>query len=418
MTNDRHVVIVGAGVIGGCCAYFLARRGASVTVLERDEVGKGASYGNAGTIAPGHGPINRPGRVKQAVKSLLDPLSPLYVAPRFDPSLMRWLWQFSRACTQSHLDYCMSALAPLGHETSRLFDQLVSEEDLDCGYRQTGYYEVYRSERALRAASEEAAAMRTHGYRPQTLSGEATREREAALKSDVLGSVFFPEAATVVPYRFVVELADRAQRYGAQFVSGSDVTSVDVGNGRIVAVQTARRERHQCDAVVLATGVYGSRLFERLGFQVPLQAAKGYHRDRDPADGATPSLGNTCMLGEKSVFCTPMGGFLRLAGTLEFSGINDHMRRPRLEQLTNAAKLYVDGLDDAEPISEWCGLRPCISDGLPVIGPVPGVEGLFLSTGHGMLGLTLGPVTGRMIAELLMEGKSELDAIPFRIDRF
>jgi len=416
--EDRHVVVVGAGVIGVCCAYFLARRGVGVTVLERDEVGKGASYGNAGTIAPGHGPINKPGRVKQALKSLNDPLSPLYVAPRFDPSVIRWLWRFSRTCTQSHLDYCMSALAPLGHETSNLFEQLVSEEDLDCGYRQAGYYEVYRTEEALQAAAEEAEAMRSHGYRPEVLSGGATREKETALKADIVGSVFFPEAGTVVPYRFVVELADRARRCGAEFVSASDVTAVDVVNARVRGVRTARGERHACDAAVLAAGAYGLGLLESLKIRVPLQAAKGYHRDRDPADGVTPSLTNTCMLGEKSVFCTPMGGFMRFAGTLEFSGINERMRRQRLEQLTNAAKLYLDGLEDAQPTSEWCGLRPCISDGLPVIGPVPGLEGLFVATGHGMLGLTLGPVTGRMIAELLLDGRSTLDATPFRVDRF
>jgi D-amino-acid dehydrogenase len=415
---DRHVVVVGAGVIGACCAYYLAKRGVRVTVLERNEVGKGASYGNAGTIAPGHTPINKPGRVKQALKSVFDPLSPLYVAPRFDPSLIRWLWQFSRTCTQSHLDYCTKVLAPLGHETSELFERLVSEENLDCGYRQSGYYEVYRTESALGAASEEAALMQSHGYRPETLSGAAMREREPALKSEVVGAVFFPEAGTVVPYNFVLEMADRSRKYGAEFLSRVEVTSVDVSTGGVNRVQAARGDGFECDAVVLATGAYGSQLFEKLQLRLPLQAAKGYHRDRDPADGATPSLKHTCMLGERSVFCTPMGGFLRFAGTLEFSGVNDVVRRPRLEQLTNAAKLYFDGMGDSVPLSEWCGLRPCISDGLPAIGPAPGREGVFVATGHGMLGLTLGPTTGKMIAELVLDGNSTIDATHFRVDRF
>jgi D-amino-acid dehydrogenase len=124
------------------------------------------------------------------------------------------------------------------------------------------------------------------------------------------------------------------------------------------------------------------------------------------------------MLGEKSVFCTPMGGFVRFAGTLEFSGENHEIRRPRLEQLTDAAKLYLDGMADDTPLSEWCGLRPCMADGLPVIGPVPGLDGLFLATGHGMLGLTLGPVTGQLLADHILNGQPGMDLSAVRVDRF
>ena len=149
-----------------------------------------------------------------------------------------------------------------------------------------------------------------------------------------------------------------------------------------------------------------------------MQPAKGYHCDRDPASGHTPALGATYMLGEKSVFCTPMDGFVRFAGTLEFSGLNDKMRRPRLEQLTNAPKLYFDGMEDDSAISEWSGLRPCMSDGLPVIGPAPGIGGLFLATGHGMLGLTLGPLTGKTVAEYVLDGRPTLDLAAARVNRF
>ena len=124
------------------------------------------------------------------------------------------------------------------------------------------------------------------------------------------------------------------------------------------------------------------------------------------------------MLGERSVFCTPMDGFVRFAGTMEFSGLNHDIRQPRLEQLTQSAKLYLANVGDTESRSEWCGLRPCTPDGLPVVGPVPGCEGLFIATGHAMLGLTLGPVTGKLVAEMLLDGapSSNIDAL--RVDRF
>jgi D-amino-acid dehydrogenase len=415
---DRHVVIVGGGVIGVCVAHFLAKRGAAVTLMERDEIGAGASAGNAGCIAPGHGPINKPGRVRQALESMFDELSPLYVAPRLDPSLARWLWMFARHCSELHLRHAMRALGPLGHASSALFDQLVHEEALECAYRHDGYYEVFLTRAKLDAAQRETALMRHEGYRPEALPGGAMREREPALNERVIGGVFYPEAASVDPHRFVTALAERARGFGVVVRTKTEVVGVETTGGMVRGVRTRDGETVEADAVVLATGAYSLDLARRLGLALPLQPAKGYHRDREPRAGETPALRTTCMLGERSVFLTPMDGFLRFAGTLEFSGENHEIRRPRLEQLTKAAALYFDGVAVAESRSEWCGLRPCVADGLPVAGPVPGVGGAFVATGHAMLGLTLGPVTGKLMAEYVLDGRPSLDISALRADRF
>jgi D-amino-acid dehydrogenase len=413
-----HTVIVGGGVIGACCAYYLATRGARVTVLERDGIGKAASYGNAGTIAPGHGPVNKPGRVKQALTSLFDPLSPLYLAPRWEPALIQWLWDFRRTCTERHVRAAMDTLAPLGHATISLFDGLLAAENLDCGYRQAGYHEAFLTKPAFHAAQKEAALMRQYGYNPQSFDGAALRGREPALKRDIVGGVFCPEGATVNPYRFVTELADRAAEYGATFESDVIVSEVITRHNRVAGVRTADGDVREADAVLLATGAYSPGLARGLGLRLPIQAAKGYHRDRTPREGETPRLQRTCMLGESSVFCTPMDGFLRFAGTLEFSGVNHTIRAPRLEQLTNAAKMYLEGVADVPSQSEWCGLRPCTSDGLPVMGQVPGYGGAFVATGHAMLGLTLAPVTGKLMAEYVLDGSPSIDIAALSPDRF
>lgn len=416
--DGQPIVIVGAGVIGVCCAYFLAKRGARVVVLERDDVGKAASFGNAGTIAPGHAPINKPGRLKQALRSLGDPLSPLYIAPRLDPALARWFWIFSRNCSARRLDETMRALAPLSHATPALFEELVSSEQLDCGYRPDGYYEVFLTNEGLRGTVREAEIMRRYGFEPQVLDGDRLREREPVLKREVVGGVFNPQAATLNPYRFVVELAERARAHGVEFRTRAEVTEVVRRSASVERVRTAGGESLPARAVVIATGAYSQHLVEGFGVRLPLQAGKGYHRDRVPRDNETPALRHTCMLGETSVFCTPMGEFVRFAGTLEFSGVNHEIRRPRLEQLTNAASRYLEGMGEAESTSEWCGLRPCIADGLPVIGPVPGVRGLFIATGHAMLGLTLGPITGKIVAECVLDEKPSVALDALRVDRF
>ncbi|UCF41247.1 MAG: FAD-binding oxidoreductase [Gemmatimonadota bacterium] len=415
---DPHVVVVGGGVIGVSCAYFLARRGARVTLLERSEIGSGASFGNAGCIAPGHGPLNKPGRVKQALTSVLSETSPLYVAPRWDPELLRWLRVFSRFCTAAHQERSLRALAPLSRETIGLYRELVRGEAIDCSYRPEGYYEVFLTERALAGATREAGLIRQHGFGADALSGGAMREREPALKERIVGGVFLRDGASIDPHRFVTGLAERAGRYGAAVRTGVTVSAVTTRGREVTGVETAAGETLPADVVVLATGAYSIELARRLGCRYPLQAAKGYHRDRRVRVGETPPLRVTCMLGERSVFCTPMNDSVRFAGTLEFSGVNHVMRRSRLEQLTRSAQQYLTGLGEARAQSEWCGLRPCIADGLPVVGPVPGYRGAYVATGHAMLGLTLGPVTGKLVSEYVLDGAPSLDVGAFRLDRF
>lgn len=418
MSRTAEVVIVGGGVIGVCSAHFLAKRGAVVTVLERDDVAKGASFGNAGAITPGHVPINKPGRVRQALRSLGRPTSPLYLAPRWDPALARWLWEFARHCSPAHLAASMAALGPLGHASLSLFDQLVSEESLGCAYRREGYFEVYRTEQGLAAAREDAALGRRYGFSSTTLSGTELRDGEPALAEGIVGGVRFPEGATVNPYKFVVELADRARGHGARIRVGTPVKRVRARGGRVEGVELADGEVVTADVVILAAGAHTVLLTRPLGLRLPLQPAKGYHRDYDPRNGATPLLRTACILGEAAVFCADLGGFVRFAGTLEFSGLNERMRRSRLDQLTVTARQYLRGMGDSTPTSEWCGLRPCLPDGLPAIGPAPGIAGLFIATGHAMMGLTLGPVTGRLIAEYVLDGKPSLDLRALRAERF
>jgi D-amino-acid dehydrogenase len=416
--SRRHAVVVGGGVIGVCCAFYLSRRGMRVTLVERDEIAAGASYGNAGTIAPGHGPITKPGRVAQALKSIFDRTSPLYLAPRVDPTLLKWLWMFRRHCTSDHMKASMAALAPLGFDSVELFQQLVTGEHLDCNYVARGYYDVFRTPYALANAMNEATLMWAHGYRPTSLDGEELREREPALRRGTEGGIYYPEAATLHPHRFVLELADRAEKLGTALRVGQGVEEVLTTAHRVSGVRLHGGEIIEADVVILATGAYSLHLAARLGYRLPIQPGKGYHRDRDVASGGAPPLNITCMLGERSVFCTPMDGFVRFAGTMEFSGLNHDIRRPRLEQLTESANVYLAGVGDTGSRSEWCGLRPCTPDGLPIVGPAPGCDGLVIAAGHAMLGLTLGPVTGKLVAELVLDGAPGREISALRVDRF
>lgn len=242
--------------------------------------------------------------------------------------------------------------------------------------------------------------MRRYGYGPESCDGKELRRQEPSLRPSVLGGVYFPEAATCEPRDFVLEVANRAARSRVEVREGAEVREVLLRGDVTTGVRLADGALLEADAVVLATGPFSAHIARRAGLRLPVAPGKGYHRDFGTAAGA-PGPRIACVLHERSVFCTPLDGFTRYAGTMEFSGLNDALRSDRLEQLTASASLYFDNLPREAPRSEWCGIRPVCADGLPIVGRVPGLDGLHVATGHGMLGLTLGPVTGRIVTDLV-----------------
>jgi D-amino-acid dehydrogenase len=225
------------------------------------------------------------------------------------------------------------------------------------------------------------------------------------------GALFFPEAATLDPGRFMSELARAAIERGLEVRFGTEVEEVLVAGGRVSGVRLKGGDVVDGGVVVLATGAYSLGLAQAGGLTLPIQPAKGYHRDLPIEEGRVPRLKITAMLGERYVFCTPMGDFLRLAGTLELSGLNHTIVPRRLENLTDSAGRYLTGLEGGESRDDWVGLRPVTPDGLPIVGPAPGLEGLFVANGHAMLGLTLGPITGKLLADWILEGQLSLDGV-------
>lgn len=416
-SGGPRVVVVGGGVIGISCAYYLSRGGAQVTVLERDRVGSGASSGNAGTVAAGHPPLNRPGRVRQALSAMTDPTSPLYVKPRWDPALWRWLLGFTRYCTDAHVEHCMQVMAPLGKDSLALFDDLIAEERIECGYRRDGFYEICSSEEGLSGVRHEADVIRRHGYSPEELDGDELRRREPELGPTAIGGVYHSEAATLDPARFLTRLTAASERYGCVIVEGEGVERVSHSGSRVTGVRDRSGKDHPADFVILATGPFSLGVARRFGTRIPVQPGKGYHRDVDIGPNGAPRLRTACVLAETSVFCTPMDTAVRFAGTMEFSGENDVLRPARLAQLTRAARAAFPAMGTARPISQWCGLRPVSVDGLPLVGSISGVDGLRVATGHGMLGLTLGPVTGQMVANDIL-GEEDTRAASLAPRRF
>ncbi len=410
-----HILIVGAGVIGVCCAYELASRGYQVTILERDAVGQGCSFGNAGLISLGHLPIPRPGVIGQTLKWMADGDSPLYIEPRLDLDLARWLWKFRAACTHDQLERSMDVMCGLSRLSEAGFRHFAQTEHLDFNFRPLGYYEVYLTEKALDRACRSADVTRAHGYAYERLDAQTIQDREPALSGDSVGAIWYPDSFFCDPYLFVREVGKLVRRMGVVVRENVEVQSFIEDGDAIRGVRTTLGESIEADHVVLAAGIWSQALAKKLRLRMPLQAAKGYHRDIPETD---PPLSTSCLLGEANMVATPMSGHLRLAGTLEFSGVNLDMRRNRLNMLTEGARRYLPSINGAPPTSEWVGMRPCLPDGLPIIGWAPHHQNLFIATGHAMLGLTFGPATGRLVAESIAQEETSIAIDEMRADRF
>jgi D-amino-acid dehydrogenase len=411
----RTALVIGGGVIGVSAAHYLALEGFSVSLLERGEIASGCSYGNAGLVVPSHSiPLAAPGVIGKALRWMADPESPFYVKPRLDPDLVRWLWRFRGACTARHLARSVPVLRDLGFASRALYRELAALDGLDFGYREAGVLAVFRTARAYEEAVREAEFLRRHGMSARCLDGAAARALEPALAAGIAGGVLFGDDAHLIPDAFVTGLAEVAAKRGVEIRRSTEVVGFRTAGRHVVAVETTRGDL-EADEIVLAGGAWSAALARPLGLRLPIQPAKGYSATfRRPAQGPRIPL----LLGEAKVGVNPMGGRLRLAGTLELAGLDLTIDRRRVAAVLRAGRDYLATLGDLDGLEIWRGLRPCTPDGLPIIGRPSRFDNLILATGHAMIGVSLGPVTGKLVAQLAAGQTPLLDLAPLSPDRF
>ncbi len=413
MAQRSDVLVVGGGIIGVCVAHFLAESGAQVTLLEKDEVCSGASYGNAGLIVPSHGvPLAAPGVVAKGLRWLLNPESPLYIRPRLDFALLAWLWRFWRSCTETHVRQSLPLLTGLQQESLRLFEQLVAE-GITCGFQRKGTMTVFKTDRAFEEGQHEAQLLREHGVSTEVLTGEEARKKEPLLREDVIGAVFFPDDAHLDPAAFTLSLAERLHQRGVKILARTMVTGWEVQGRRVVAAKTPQGA-YQAEVFVLAAGAWSPLLTRELGISLPVQPAKGYSITlHNPS--RLPSL--PLMLSEARIAVTPLNGRLRLGGTLELAGLDLSINQRRVNAIRRGTAEYLHPVS-GEREEVWRGLRPCSPDGLPIIGRPAHLDNFFLATGHGILGVSLAPITGKLVAQMVKGEKIERDLRLISPDRF
>jgi D-amino-acid dehydrogenase len=415
MTARGRAVVIGGGVIGVCASYYLCRDGWDVTLVERQDIAAGSSYGNAGLVVPSHSiPLAAPGVWQRALRWMGDPESPFYVRPRLDRDFLTWLWRFRAACTEAHVQRALPVLRDLSRASLGLYRELAALPGLEFGYEENGVLLVFRTPAGYAEGMHEVSLLGAAGLTVRVLDAPATRALEPALDPGVVGSVLFAEDAQLIPDRFVRGLAGVTERLGVAIRRDTEVLGFRRSGRRVVAVETTRGDL-AADEIVLAAGAWSPGLAKDLDVALPVQPAKGYGVTvaRPPGSPRRPLL-----LGEARMGITPMADRLRFAGTLELAGLDLSINRRRVAALRRHAGDYLPGADTWEPLEVWRGLRPCTPDGLPLVGRPRALENVVLATGHAMIGMSLGPVTGRLVARLCAREEPEIDLALLAPDRF
>lgn len=416
-SKKTDVAIIGGGVIGLCTAYYLNKAGISVTIIEKKQPGFGSSFGNAGLISPSHFvPLAAPGMVAKGLKWMFDAESPFYIHPRPDIDLITWLWKFMRASTDKRMRPAMPVLRDMTLASQQLFHTIANEESFDFALEQKGLILLHDTAEGEKAHHHEVALANEVGVTARMISREEIHQMQPGVKVRATGGVFFPQDGHLIPDQFNAKLTSLLQTRGVQFMNETDVFGF-VPNGKAAGHLRTSEGGIHADQYVVAAGAWTSDLLYEIGIALPVQAGKGYSvtvkREKN-------NLTIPIICTEARVAITPMGDTIRYAGTLELSGNDLTINPRRVKAILRAADRYLENFNaqSSDIQTAWAGLRPCSPDGLPFIGRFKRAPNVIAATGHAMLGITLGPITGKLVSEIVTNAPQTIISPLLDADRY
>jgi len=417
----RRVVVVGSGVIGLCVSLYCLRRGFAVTLVDRDAPAReSCSFGNAGMIVPSHfTPLAAPGAVRLGLKWMLDPTAPFHIKPRLSLDLFAWLVRFARSATRAHVERAAPLLRDLSLASRACYEELAAQPDVAFGLVRNGLLMVCRTAHSWREELDTAAYARQLGIAAEPHAGRAALALDPTLRDDIAGAVHYPLDCHLSPDRLMAFLEAEVARAGGIFMWDTPVSGwrSDTKSTRVLAAVTRAGREIEADEFVLCAGAWSPATVRELGLAMPIQAGKGYTLTL-PKLARPPA--HCAILAEARVAVTPMNGGVRAGGTMELAGLTREINAPRVRAIVDALSRYYAtmGAKDFADLVPWSGLRPCSPDGLPYIGRTRQRANLTIAAGHAMMGITLGPITGKMVAMLLSGEPPPFDLTQLSPDRY
>ncbi len=415
---SKQVLIIGGGVIGLSTSYYAARKGHRVAVLDRGTIEQeNCSYGNAGLVVPSHFvPLAAPGMVVQGLKWMLKPASPFYVKPRLDRDLLGWGFKFWRAANAGHVSRSAPLLRDLNLASRTCFEELAEQTGNAFGFERKGLLCLCKTEHRLEEEARAAAQARQLGLNVEVLTARQATALEPHVRPDIVGAVYYRDDCHLIPARFMAALKQQLVKLGVRILWATELTGWRLNGKSIVAVRTTRGDFAH-DEYVLCGGCGSPAVARQLRLILPMQAGKGYSLTL-PNPRQLPAI--PAILTEARVAVTPMGSSLRFGGTMEIAGLNENINPVRVQGIIQSVPKYYPEFtpQDFEGIRPWCGLRPCSPDGLPYVGRTSRYTNLSIATGHAMMGLSLGPITGKLMAEILSGERPSIDIQLLDPDRY
>lgn len=411
-----RVVIVGGGVIGVACAHYLSEAGARVTVLDRDTIGNACSRGNCGMVCPSHVlPLAGPGMIGKTLKTLLHRDSPLKVRFRFDPALWGWMFRFARKCNRRDMIASGHAIQALLNSSRALYSELLRDPALQAEWEERGILFIFQTPREFEHYRHADHLLREQfdmGAVPY--EGSKLTDLEPSLKPGCAGGWHYPLDAHLRPDKLMHSWHQRLASQGVEFRERCEFLGF-INRGNAVSGVQSTGGAIEADQVVIATGAWTPRLNEHLRCSIPIQPGKGYSITM-PRPAICPTI--PMIFEEHHVAVTPMQTGYRIGSTMEFAGYDETMNRARLHILTDGASHYLREPLASPVLDEWWGWRPMVFDGKPIIGRPPELTNVLIAAGHGMLGLSMAPATGKLVAEMLGQATPHIDPEPYSVTRF
>jgi D-amino-acid dehydrogenase len=361
-------------------------------------------------------PLAAPGVIVQGLKWMFNPESPFYIKPRFRKEFLSWLWKFCGACSENNVRKALPILSGLSSASMDLFDDLAALEGIHFGFEKNGIVEIFNTNKGFEKGAKDARRLQEYGIEHRILEIGEIIQYTQGMRTTAEGGIFFPGDAQLIPDQFVRQIARHLEKKGVQLLTSAEVLGFEISGRRVTTVKTTRGDI-SVEEVILAGGSWSAAMARELQFKILMEPAKGYSvtYKRPPEIPSVPIA-----MAEAKVVLTPMSDMVRFAGTLELAGFDMSINKRRLHAILKAVSKYFPDIDtDAlELIEIWRGLRPCSPDGLPYLGRPRLYDNVIISTGHGMKGISLAPITGKIIAQLASGQTPAVDIAALSIERF